>query len=428
MIWPLLLNTSAANEPSRMNLTNAVVYEVNFRAFSKEGGFEGVTERLDQIRSVGTTVLWLMPIYPVGKVRSAGGLGSPYAVQNYDEVNPEFGTRVQFQKLVREAHRRKMRVVLDWVGNHTAWDHPWITQHPEWYTRNASGEIQIPAGTNWKDVADLDFSNQDMRAAMLKSMLRWVQEEKIDGFRCDYADGVPSDFWTSTVRALRKSVRRPLFMLGEGSRPDLLTSGFDLTYGWPEYGLIQDIFRGKRPAQALESAVLKQPATCLRFITNHDESAWNAPVTQVFGGADAAFGAFAVSAFSPGVPLINNGQEIAWPKGIPIFDRSMIDWTTGATDLGRYQQLMRFRAKSKAAQRGAFESLSSDRVVAFTKTLGKEQVLLIVNASSAPQSLALSTEYSTTWTSAFSSKPFTLGTALSLNPHETVLLRRTLIK
>ncbi len=210
MVAVALALALSTNVPS---LDRAVVYEANLRAHAPEYGFKAVTRRLGAIRKLGVNVLWLMPIQPVGKLRSAGGLGSPYAPASFDLVNPEFGSEADFRDLVRSAHRQKMAVILDWVANHTAWDHPWIAQHPNWYTRNAKGEIQIPAGTNWQDVADLDFGNPEMRKAMAASMQSWIDRFDIDGFRCDTADNVPFDFWKDAIQGLRAKSPRKLLML-----------------------------------------------------------------------------------------------------------------------------------------------------------------------------------------------------------------------
>ncbi len=185
---PVAFGTPFAGVPST---SDVVIYEVNMRAFSAEGNFKGVEARLDSIKALNVNVLWLMPIHSVGVLKSVGGMGSPYLVKDYKAVGAEYGTLADLQNLVIEAHRRNMAVIIDWVANHTSWDNAWITAHPEWYTKDASGNITIPAGTNWADVADLNFSNADMREAMIDAMKYWILIANIDGFRCDYADGVP---------------------------------------------------------------------------------------------------------------------------------------------------------------------------------------------------------------------------------------------
>ncbi len=184
-------------------LQNVVMYEVNLRAFSQTGDLAGVTARLDQIQSLGANVLWLMPIHPIGQDRSVGQLGSPYSVRDYGAVSSEYGSLSDLKTLVGAAHNRGMSVLMDWVANDTAWDNPWITAHPDWYTHNAQGQIISPAGTNWLDVADLDYSNTNMRAAMISQMQYWVTNAGIDGYRADAADFVPFDFWQQAIPAVR---------------------------------------------------------------------------------------------------------------------------------------------------------------------------------------------------------------------------------
>lgn len=183
---------------------DAIIYQVNIRAFSQAGTLKGVQDRLTQIQELGANVVYLMPVYPVGKVKASGELGSPYAVKDYKAVNPDFGTLQDLQTLVEEAHKKNMAVVLDWVANHTAWDNNWITEHPNWYQKDANGNIIIPPGTNYNDVAQLDFNNAEMKAAMIDAMSYWVYNANIDGFRCDYADFVPQTFWTEAITKLRK--------------------------------------------------------------------------------------------------------------------------------------------------------------------------------------------------------------------------------
>ena len=177
---------------------DVIMYEVNLRAFSPGGDLQGVIDRLDNIRDLGVNVIWLMPIYPVGELNS---VNSPYCVKNHKEVSPEYGTLNDLRKLTDEAHARGMAVIMDWVANHTAWDNPWI-ENKDWYTQNASGDIISPPGTNWLDVADLNFSNLEMREAMVDAMKYWVFEANVDGYRCDYADGVPYAFWTRAINAV----------------------------------------------------------------------------------------------------------------------------------------------------------------------------------------------------------------------------------
>ena len=204
-----------ANMPQKQD---AIIYQVNVRSFSEQGTLNGVREKLGYIKELGANVLYLMPIYPIGQVNQAGAAGSPYAVKNYKEVNSTMGTLEDLRALVNEAHSMDMAVILDWVANHTAFDNPWITEHPEWYLRDEEGNILSPPGTNWNDVAQLEYDNNEMRAAMIDAMSYWVYNANIDGFRCDAADFVGQGFWTEAISAVRSTKNQDLVRLAEGTR------------------------------------------------------------------------------------------------------------------------------------------------------------------------------------------------------------------
>jgi 1,4-alpha-glucan branching enzyme len=411
----LLMNLARHSPPIHIAAGDQVIYEVNLRAV---GGFRQIESRLDALKRVGTTIVWLMPIHPVGQVRSAGGLGSPYAVRDYDSVNPEFGTLDDFRHLVRAIHRRKMRVILDWVGNHTSWDNPWLA-HRDWYTQNEHSDIQIPAGTNWNDAADLNYSCQPMRTAMVTSMRRWIRDEGADGFRCDFADGIPIDFWSAAIPELRASVRRPLFFLAEGTREANVTAGFDLNNGWKPYGSLLAIYYGKRPATDFDPR-----ATFLRFTSNHDESAWHDSDIRIFGGKEAAFGAFVANAFSAGATLIYNGQEIGWEAKIPFFTKSNLDWNSDPEYRKRFERLMAFRARSHAALRGSIEVQSQGRVIAFTKSLDRNEVFILVNTSATSQAFPVPTGLQGKWQIPLSPALIDLAESLELTPQQSMVLER----
>jgi len=220
--------TPFANMPQK---ADAIIYQVNLRAFSQEGTLKGVQDRLTAIQELGANVVYLMPIYPVGVLKAATGLGSPYSVKDFKAVNTDFGTLEDLRVLVDEAHKKNMAVILDWVPNHTAWDNAWITDHPDWYEKDKNGNITIPPGTNYNDVAQLDFNNSEMRNAMIDAMSYWIYTANIDGFRCDYADFVPQSFWVEAISTLRKIKNQNILMFAEGSKVKHFASGFDYTFG-----------------------------------------------------------------------------------------------------------------------------------------------------------------------------------------------------
>src|ERR1035437_1970268 len=251
-----------------------VMYEINPGAFSQQGNFTGITARLDTIKSLGINTIWIMPVFPIGVLKS---IGSPYCVRNYTQINPNYGTLEDLRNLVSEAHNRNIAVIIDWVGNHTSWDNPWI-DNKSWYTEDANGNIISPAGTNWTDVADLNYSNSDMRFAMIKAMKFWALSANIDGFRCDAADYVPFDFWQQAIDTLQNMKGRNFILLAEGSRIDHFTAAFQLNYAWDFLTTLRNVFISGNPASQLfttntaEFLTVPSNKRKLRFTTNHDES------------------------------------------------------------------------------------------------------------------------------------------------------------
>ncbi len=356
-----------------------VMYEVNLRAFSQGGDLQGVIDRLDHIESLGINTIWLMPIFPQGELRS---VGSPYAVRDYKAVSTEYGNLQDLRELTDAAHSRGMTVILDWVANHTAWDNPWI-ENKSWYTQNASGSIIHPPGTNWQDVADLNFDNQEMRAAMIDAMRYWVLEANVDGFRCDYADGVPADFWTEAWNEMRSIPNRDLILFAEGNRDDHFDAGFDLSFGWEFYGSVKEVYENNQPADALYNAAAAEYTGVpdgkhfVRFTTNHDESAWDATPVTVFGGVDGALSASVATIFHDGVPLIYSSQEVGQSANVPFFSNSTINWSQNPDMLQQYQQILQFYSSNQAARTGSIQTYSHPDVIHFTKTLNGDEVMIL---------------------------------------------------
>lgn len=351
------------------------IYEVNLRAFSPGGDFKGVSAGLNKIKALGVDTVWLMPINPVGALKSAGGLGSPYAVRDYTSVNPEFGTLQDFEDLVSKAHADGLRVIIDWVADHTSWDNPWIA-HKNWYQRNASGDIIIPPGTNWQDVAALDYHSSAMRKAMIAAMEYWVKEG-VDGFRCDDANPVPANFWQEAITDLRAQTSRPLMLLAEGNNADLLPAGFDLTYDWDAFGASKDLYAGKISPKQFMARVANPPAGRMRFVSNHDEAAWNASAVRQYGSDSAALGAWLITTFSGGVPLIYDGEEAGFAPLTPFFTRSSIDWSDPDGMAGKYARCL--AAHEPDAVR--ITDFSTDTAVIFARQQGESLLCVIVNPS-----------------------------------------------
>ena len=394
---------------------NAVIYEVNVRQFTPEGTLAALQPHLARIRDLGVDVIWLMPVQPIGVKNRKGVLGSYYSISNYTTVNPEFGTVADFKALVNAAHGLGLKVLLDWVPNHTAFDHPWITAHKDWYVMKPDGSIsnardQQNHDTDWTDVAELNYDNQDMRRAMLADMRYWVDSTGIDGFRADVAGGVPDDFWREARRTLL--VARPdLFMLAESEGANFHKS-FDMTYGWEFHHLLNDLAKGKAKTSALNAYFVKEDSTYGRdayrmyFTSNHDENSWQG--TEFERMADNHKPAFILAAtVQGGMPLLYTGQEVSLNKRLRFFEKDTVDWK-GPSLASFYKSVFDLKHAQPALANGAaggkqseLETNGGDRVYAFTRTQGANTVLVAVNfgngaASPAYRNLAPSGDY-TDW-------------------------------
>ena len=405
---------------------NIIMYEVNLRAFSSSGDLQGIINRLDQLKALNVNVIWLMPIYPIGQINS---VNSPYCVKNYYEVGSEFGTLADLRTLTTEAHNRNMSVVLDWVANHTAWDNPWITQHPEWYSQDGNGNIIIPPGTNWNDVADLNFSNATMRVNMIDAMKYWTLEANIDGFRCDYADGVPYDFWKQAIDSLNTIPNRNLIFLAEGTRADHYDAGFEMTYAWDFYTSIKNVFAGSAPStiyttNTSEYAGVPAGKRKLRFTTNHDQSAWEATPMTLFNGKAGATCASVITTYYNGVPLIYTGQEVGRVSTVPFFSNSPINWTVNLDMQQNYRDMLSFYSQSAVARYGTPMPYADANVVCFKKVLNADQVLVIANVRNTTTNYSIPTALlNSTWTNAITGAPVTIGSSLSLSAYQYLILK-----
>jgi len=324
----------ATPAPNTARGERSAIYEVFVRDFSASGNFQGVTDGLDRIQQVGANVVWLMPIYPIGKMNRKGSFGSPYSVADYRGINPDFGSEADFRALVRAVHTRDMKLILDFVPNHTAFDHVWVAKFPDRYTHDSTGKISIALDndgkpTDWTDVADLNFNNVDTRRAVIADMRYWLDAFDVDGFRVDVAGFVPDAFWREAVPQLRAN--KPILLLAEWGEPKMHEFGFDLTYGWDSYARLKAVWKGA-PADSFvvkeltDMRSLPRQGRRLRFTTNHDETAWDQPPVTLFGGAAGARAAFVAMAFLPGVPLIYDGQEVESPQKLGLFEKELIAW------------------------------------------------------------------------------------------------------
>ncbi len=308
---------------------NAAIYQINTRQFTDEGTFEAARAELPRLAEMGIDIVWLMPVHPIGEIERKGSLGSPYAVRDFYGVNPEFGTLDDLRAFVADAHALDMHVILDWVANHSAWDNPLVEEQPDWYTRDANGEMQHPPGTDWTDVVDFNYDNPGLRQYMTEVMAWWVGDVGIDGFRCDVAGMVPIDFW-QTLRTELDQIK-PTFMLAEWETRDHHDGAFSATYAWEWNNRMHDIAMGNADVGALrgyyfydQDNTWPTDAYRLTYTANHDQNAWVA--TQFDRWGDALEAVFALSVVGEGVPMVYNGQEAGNPKMLEFFERDPIVW------------------------------------------------------------------------------------------------------
>jgi glycosidase len=381
------------------------IYEVNVRQFTPEGTLAAFEAHLPRLAQMGVGMLWFMPVQPIGVKNRKGGLGSYYSISDYTAINPEFGTLADFQRVVQRAHALGMKVILDWVANHTAWDHPWVAAHRHRYKLDAQGQVfavTFKAGTPdveyWTDVVGLDYSapgaQQDLWPAMTEAMAWWLRTADIDGFRCDVASLVPTPFWEQARVAL--DAIKPVFMLAESDAADLHARAFDMTYDWDLFDQLRAIAQGKADARAItawwQRRQARYPADAYRmnFTANHDSNSWHGSCKE-FYGSQAAFKAMAVLAATlPGMPLIYGGQEGFFDKRLAFFEKDLIDWRDYPL-AAFYAELLNLKNQHAALANGPYggalliQDSGNPHVLAFARVRGASHVQVAVNLGGQPQ-------------------------------------------
>ncbi len=418
--------TPFSGVPARQN---AIIYQVNIRPFSAAGNFAGVIDRLDSIKALGVNVIYLMPIYPVGTINT---VNSPYCVKDYKAVNPEFGTLTDLRALVDGAHSRNMSIILDWVANHTAWDNAWITTHKDWYLQDGGGNIVSPPNTGWNDVAQLNFTNAEMRLEMIKIMKFWVYTANIDGYRCDFADGPPLDFWAQAIDSLRNISTHKLLLLAEGNRNNNFIAGFDYNFGFSFYGQLKGIYKNHNAATGIDNlnstefANASSGQSVVRYTTNHDVNSADGTPLELYGGRNGSMSAFVIASCMKSVPMIYGSQEVGTSFRITFpFTGAKINWSVNPDITAEYKKIISFRNGSKAIKEGTLTSYSSSDVCAFTKSVTGEKAFVIVNTRNSvinytlPASLA-----NTSWTDVVNGGMITLTAQLTLQPYSYFLLKQ----
>ena len=419
---------------------DAVLYQINTRHFTEEGTFKAAQAELPRLKELGVDILWLMPIHPIGEENRKGTLGSPYSVQDYYAVNPEFGTEEEFRAFVDAAHAQGFKVILDLVANHTAWDNDLAKQHPDWYEKDWKGDFRPTPWWDWSDIIDLDWSQPGVREHVGGAMEYWVREFGVDGYRADVAGYVPLDFW-ETARARLEAIK-PVFMLGEVQQTAFHHKAFDATYAWDWHNTSKNVAHGKGNATSFygyyaeNESLWPREAMRMTYIENHDSNAWEGTMRENYG--DALTAMTALSFTGEGLPLIHNGMEACNAKRLEFFERDPIDWSQGegCTYGDLLASLITFRKASPALANGQWgavmhkvENSNPEQVLSWVRQRDGNKVLGIFNMSDRPASVTLTSAlaagtYREFRAGSVASGEVTLreGQQLSLEPWEWTLL------
>lgn len=399
------------------------IYEVNVRQYTPEGTLNAFAKHLDRLKAMGVETIWFMPLNPISKKDRKGSLGSYYAVSDYTKLNPEFGTMADFKRIVKSIHDKGMKVVIDWVPNHVGADNRWLTEHPDFFVKDKSGQAAV--AFDWADTRQLDYKNTVMQDSMVGAMKYWVKTANIDGFRCDVAWNVPAAFWKKSIPQLKKM--KSMFMLAEGDSTYLAKSGFDAVYPWHMFKMMEKVAKGTRPAFSLDSIVkeneTRYPSNTIQmyFTSNHDENSWNHADFGTFPGAVHAPFAVFTQTMKNSVPLIYSGQEEPVLRAIQFFDKDPMVFQKYERE-AFYKTLLALRKRNPAlAANATFEKVvvgDEKAVYAYVRKSGKDKVLVVLNLSGSAQTIALKDANLTGKAfQVFGAKEVTLNTASrSINP------------
>lgn len=401
-LWILLACMLVACEQRNINIiggdeavvreaNSLVIYECNERLFAEENALQAIEAYVPTLREMGVNVLWLMPIHPRGEDSKA--IGSPYCVRDYRAVDPKLGTLDDLKSLVATCHKNEMLVIMDWIANHTSWDNVWTTSHPEWYQGPSTADEQA-----WADVTFLNFDIPAVGDAMRDCMLYWIKEADIDGYRCDYAGGVPLDWWQSVNNAIRE-LKPNALMLAETSDARHYDVGFDLLYSWSYLYAIEELYSGNGTFNSLVSASnAEYNATPIgkermRYVTTHDEMATKAPAS-IYRDAAGELSAFCLAAFMGGVPMIYSSQELGYMNTLSFFEYNVMDFNSENTTRDALVAIMKAYHQTKDL-RGGKQTLGSlaTRVPYVEYTLGEKTLLVICNTANSEQEVKLPMRY-----------------------------------
>jgi glycosidase len=418
---------------------NANIYEVNIRQYTPEGTFNAFAKHLPRLKAMGVDILWLMPVYPISETKRKGSLGSYYAVSDFRKTNPKFGTMTDFKNLVQQVHAQGMKIILDWVPNHTGWDHVWIKNHPDFYTKDSTGSIIDPVDSRtgkpfgWTDVADLNYDNRQLRDTMTEDMLFWLREAGIDGYRCDVAHEVPDDFWAEVAPKLR-AAKSDIFMLAEAEHPEHRNSeAFAMSYAWSFWELQVAIAKGEKKAAAIDKWYQTdrdsfQKGYPMLFTTNHDKNSWDGTEQELLGDATDAM---RVLAFTfTGMPLIYTGQEANLNKRLKFFEKDSIAWGNFVKQ-DFFKTLLDLKHQNQALWNGTDGgepqrlNVGAPDVYAFYREKNGNKVIVLLNLSAKPQTATLNDPAALgSYSDVFAKKTTTItkGMTMQLNPWAYVVL------
>lgn len=406
---------------------NAVIYEVNIRQYSSQGTFKAFEKDLPRLKELGVDIIWLMPVNPIGVKNRKEPLGSYYSVKDFMAVNPEFGTMDDFKQLIGKIHEQGLKVVLDWVPNHSSWDNELTITHPEYYMKDSAGKFV--SVYDWTDVIRFDYNNPGLRIYMLETMKWWIKETDLDGFRCDVANMVPVDFWNEARVELDKV--KKIFLMAESDQPFLHQKSFDVTYDWKLHHIMNDIAKGTKNANSIEKhfawvdSIYPKDAYLMEFTSNHDENSWAGTEYERMGAGAKTFAVLAATV--PGIMMIYNGQEAGFNRRLRFFEKDSIDWQQNEMFLF-YQQLISVRNSNRALYNGTLGGTmkrvitgKDSAVYAFTRESAGDKVFVLTNLSAKAQSLKLKgNTYVGSYNELFSGKPetFSVNSKVSLQPWE----------
>lgn len=383
-----------------------VIYELNVLNYSSAGSFNAVTNDMARLKALGVDVLWIMPIFPIGQKGKVGTYGSPYAIKDYYSVNPNYGSLADFKNLVNAAHTNGMEVWLDIACNHTATDCAWVNTKSVYYGYNP----YHPEG--WNDVYKLDYNyggkNTELYTEMKNVLKYWVKECNIDGYRCDFATGVPVAFWNEARAAV--SEIKQITWLGE-AEDNNYWSGFDIQYGWNFHDMMVK-FAGDRSVANLWTdcsnyfnSTKNSAHAKMTHLTNHDRSAYEKTEFERFG---EVYNPLLVLIYTINdYPMIYMGQEIGW--SVTTFtDKQAVNFNVKSETADFYRNLMSKLISLKhsapalkdGADRGSLTRLYTNNdgsVLAYVRKSGDSSVVVVLNFSNGAKSVTLNSAPSGTY-------------------------------